>query len=65
MYRFYFESVLARSPKGCFSDDEQKIAKSLLSKTTMFVELRCDEVEVIPHEGQWIGTLECQTIRQW
>ena len=24
----------------------------------MFVELRYNEVEVIPHEGQWIGTLE-------
>ena len=45
----YLESVLARSPKGCFSDDEKNIAKSLLSKTTMFVDLVYDEVEVIPH----------------
>ena len=45
----YLESVLARSPKGCFSDNEKNIAKSLLSKTTMFVDLVYDEVEVIPH----------------
>ena len=45
----YLESVLARSPKGCFSDNEKDIAKSLLSKTTMFVDLVYDEVEVIPH----------------
>ena len=45
----YLESILARSPKGCFSDDEKNIAKSLLSKTTMFVDLVYDEVEVIPH----------------
>ena len=45
----YLEGVLARSPKGCFSDDEKNIAKSLLSKTTMFVDLVYDEVEVIPH----------------
>ena len=45
----YLESVLARSPKGCFSDDEKNIAKFLLSKTTMFVDLVYDEVEVIPH----------------
>ena len=44
----YLESVLARSPKGCFSDDEKNIAKFLLSKTTMFVDLVYDEVEVIP-----------------
>ena len=45
----YLESVLARSPKGCFGDDEKNIVKSLLSKTTMFVDLVYDEVEVIPH----------------
>ena len=45
----YLERVLARSPKGCFSDEEKNIAKSLLSKTTMFVDLVYDEVEVIPH----------------
>ena len=45
----YLERVLARSPKGCFSDNEKNIAKSLLSKTTMFVDLVYDEVEVIPH----------------
>ena len=45
----YLERVLARSPNGCFSDDEKNIAKSLLSKTTMFVDLVYDEVEVIPH----------------
>ena len=45
----YLESVLARSPKGFFSDNEKNIAKSLLSKTTMFVDLVYDEVEVIPH----------------
>ena len=45
----YLESVLARSPKGFFSDDEKNIAKSLLSKTTMFADLVYDEVEVIPH----------------
>ena len=44
----YLKSVLARSPKGCFSDNEKNIAKSLLSKTTMFVDLVYDEVEVIP-----------------
>ena len=45
----YLERVLTRSPKGCFSDDEKNIAKSLLSKTTMFVDLVYDEVEVILH----------------
>ena len=45
----YLETVLTRSPKDCFSDDEKNIAKSLLSKTTMFVDLVYDEVEVIPH----------------
>ena len=45
----YLERVLARSPKGCFSDEEKNIAKSLLSKTTMFVDLVYDDVEVIPH----------------
>ena len=45
----YLESVLARSPKGCFSDDEKNIAKFLLPKTTMFVDLVYDEVEVNPH----------------
>ena len=45
----YLESVLARSPKGCFSDNEKNIAKSLLSKTTMFVDLVYDEVVVVPH----------------
>ena len=44
----YLESVFARSPKGCFSDNEKNIAKSLLSKTTMFVDLVYDEIEVIP-----------------
>ena len=55
----YVESVVARSPKGCFSDDEKKIAKSLLSKTTMLVDLVYDEVEVIPH------ALWCPTGEQW
>ena len=55
----YLESVVARSPKGCFSDDEKKIAKSLLSKTTMLVDLVYDEVEVIPH------ALWCPTGEQW
>ena len=50
----YLESVLARSPKGCFSDDVKNIAKSLLSKTTMFVDLVYDEVEVVPH-AIWCG----------
>ena len=44
----YLESVLAYSPKGYFSDEEKNIAKSLLSKTSMFVDRTDDDVVAIP-----------------
>ena len=45
---FYLESVLTHSPKGCFSDYEKYIAKYLLEKPSMFIEITDEDVEVIP-----------------
>ncbi|CAB4001491.1 E3 ubiquitin- ligase DZIP3, partial [Paramuricea clavata] len=48
---FYFlQSVLTHSPEGYFSDNEKKIAESLLSKIPRFVESNFDEVEIMPRE---------------
>lgn len=51
----YLEIVLAHSPKGYFSDVEMNIAKLLLSKTTMLVDLSYDEVDIMPH-AIWFPT---------
>ncbi|CAB4006769.1 E3 ubiquitin- ligase DZIP3 [Paramuricea clavata] len=46
---YYLKSVLTHSPEGCFSDNEKKIAESLLSKVRRFVEYsNFNEVEVLP-----------------
>ena len=45
---YYLEIILTSSPKGYFSGDEKNVAKLLLSKTAMFVELSFDEVEIMP-----------------
>jgi WD40 repeat protein len=46
---FYLQSVLTHSPKGYFNDEEKKIAESLLSKISRFIDIACNhEVEVIP-----------------
>ena len=44
----YLRSVLKHSPEGYFSDNEKKIAESLLSKVPRFVEYNLNEVEVLP-----------------
>ncbi|CAB4037542.1 E3 ubiquitin- ligase DZIP3, partial [Paramuricea clavata] len=43
----YLQSVLTHSPEGYFSDDEKKIAESLLQKVPRFVECILN-VEVLP-----------------
>jgi WD40 repeat protein len=46
---YYLQSVLTHSPDGCFSDNEKKIAKSLLHKIPRFVECNfINEAEVLP-----------------
>ena len=57
---WYLEIVLAHSPKGYFSGEEKNIAKLLLSKTAMFVELTCDEVKIMPRAIWWnsLGSIE-------
>jgi WD40 repeat protein len=46
---YYLQSVLTHSPEGYFSDDEKKIAESLLQKVPRFVECNfINEVEVLP-----------------
>jgi WD40 repeat protein len=45
----YLQSVLTHSPEGYFTDNEKKIAGSLLSKVPRFVEInQFDEIEVMP-----------------
>jgi WD40 repeat protein len=44
----YLQSVLTHSPQEYFSDNEKKIADSLLSKVPRFVEINFDEIEVMP-----------------
>ncbi|XP_028402069.1 uncharacterized protein LOC114525061 [Dendronephthya gigantea] len=46
--QWYFQAVLTRSPEGCFSDDEKKIAETLLPNLSPFVEWKSYEVSVIP-----------------
>ena len=48
MGSYYLQSVLTHSPEGYFSDNEKKIAESLLSKVSRFVEYNFNEVEVLP-----------------
>ena len=45
---YYLQSVLTHSPEGYFSDNEKKIAESLLQKVPRFVECNFNEVEVLP-----------------
>jgi WD40 repeat protein len=45
---YYLQSVLTHSPKGYFSDNEKKIAQTLLPKVPRLVECKLDEVEVLP-----------------
>ncbi|XP_028410325.1 uncharacterized protein LOC114532938 [Dendronephthya gigantea] len=46
----YLKSVLTHSPKGCFSDEEKRIAQSILLTSSSFLENTYDkyDVEVIP-----------------
>ncbi|XP_028417484.1 uncharacterized protein LOC114541877 [Dendronephthya gigantea] len=46
--RSYLEAVLTHSQQGYFSEDEKKIAKSLLSNHSRFLELNSCEVPVLP-----------------
>ena len=45
---YYLQSVLTHSPKGCFSDNERKVAESILSSVPKFVEYNFHEVKVLP-----------------
>ena len=44
----YLYIILTHSPKGYFSDEEKKIAESLLSKTTPCVEFNFYDVDAMP-----------------
>ena len=55
---YYLQSVLVHSPEGYFSDNEKKIAESLLSKVSRFVEFNFDKVEVMPREFWRFPSLE-------
>ncbi|XP_028402097.1 uncharacterized protein LOC114525087 [Dendronephthya gigantea] len=44
----FLQAVLTHSPEGYFSDDEKKIAETLLSNVSPFVELNSYEVSVLP-----------------
>ncbi|XP_028412179.1 uncharacterized protein LOC114535002 [Dendronephthya gigantea] len=46
--QWYLQAVLTRSPEGYFSDDEKKIAETLLSNLSPFVESNSYEVSVLP-----------------
>ncbi|XP_028402096.1 uncharacterized protein LOC114525086 [Dendronephthya gigantea] len=46
--QWYLQAVLTRSPEGYFSDDEKKIAETLLSNRSPFVESKSYEVSVLP-----------------
>ena len=52
---YYLQSVLTYSPEGYFSDDEKKIAESLLQKVPRFVECKFNELEVLPL-AVWFGS---------
>ncbi|XP_028402071.1 uncharacterized protein LOC114525062 [Dendronephthya gigantea] len=45
---WYLQAVLTCSPEGYFSDDEKKIAETLLSNVSPFVESNSYEVSVLP-----------------
>ena len=45
---YYLQSVLTHSPEGYFSDNEKKIAESLLQKVPRFVECNFNKLEVLP-----------------
>ncbi|XP_028416525.1 uncharacterized protein LOC114540601 [Dendronephthya gigantea] len=49
----YLQAVLTYPPEGYFSDDEKKIAETLLSNVTPFVESNSYEVSVLPR-AVWI-----------
>ena len=44
----YLYIILTHSPKGYFSDEEKKIAESLLSKASSFVEFNFYDVDAMP-----------------
>ncbi|XP_028402139.1 uncharacterized protein LOC114525124 [Dendronephthya gigantea] len=44
----YLQAVLTHSPEGYFSDDEKKIAETLLSNVSPFVESTSYEVSLLP-----------------
>ncbi|XP_028412208.1 uncharacterized protein LOC114535031 [Dendronephthya gigantea] len=46
--QWYLQAVRTRSPEGYFSDDEKKIAETLLSNLSPFVESNSYEVSVLP-----------------
>ncbi|XP_028402128.1 uncharacterized protein LOC114525120 [Dendronephthya gigantea] len=46
--QWYLQAVLTRSPEGYFSDNEKKIAETLLSNLSPFVESNSYDVSVLP-----------------
>ncbi|XP_028402140.1 uncharacterized protein LOC114525125 [Dendronephthya gigantea] len=46
--QWYLQAVRTHSPEGYFSDDEKKIAETLLSNLSPFVESKSYEVSVLP-----------------
>ncbi|XP_028412184.1 uncharacterized protein LOC114535004 [Dendronephthya gigantea] len=59
--QLYLQAVLTDSPKGYFSDDEKKIAETLLSNVPPFVESNSYEVSVLPR-AVWVHSgFDCFT----
>ncbi|XP_028416518.1 uncharacterized protein LOC114540593 [Dendronephthya gigantea] len=46
--QWYLQAVLTHSPEGYFSDDEKKVAETLLSNLSRFVESNSYDVSVLP-----------------